>query len=81
MVTIARVNASKTYGRVRRVARGRRWLGKAGRARHTRVASALFLPRPTQQVTRPPSATDWMGGFATLAAAAAWCVLALLVVG
>jgi len=82
MVTIARVNASKTYGRVKRVARGRRWQRQAGRARHTRVAGRpLFFTRATQQVTRAPSLGDWLGGVATIAAAAAWCMLALLVVG
>ena len=44
MVTIARVNASKTYGRVKRVARGRRWQRRAGRARHARVTGgSLFF--------------------------------------
>ena len=82
MVTIARVNASKTYGRVKRVARGRRWQRRARRARHTRVTAApLFFPRATQHVSRAPSASDWFGGVATIAAAAAWCVLALLVTG
>ena len=82
MVTIARVNASKTYGRVKRVARGRRWQRRAGRARHARVTGgSLFLPRATQHVSRAPSAGDWLGGVATIGAAAAWCVLVLLVAG
>jgi hypothetical protein len=82
MVTIARVNASKTYGRARRVSRGRRWQRRAGRARRTRVAShPLFLASSTQHVSRAPSAGDWLGGVATIAAAAVWGVLALLVVG
>jgi hypothetical protein len=82
MVTIARVNASKAYGRARRTARGRRWQRRPGRARHTRVArSPLFFTRVTQHVSRAPTAGDWFGGVATIAAAAAWCVLALLVTG
>jgi hypothetical protein len=82
MVTIARVNASKTYGRARRAATGRRWQRRPGRARRARVERRpLFLSRGAQHVSRAPSARDWIGGAAMIGAAATWCVLALLAGG
>jgi hypothetical protein len=82
MVTIARVNAAKTYGRTRRAASGRRWQRRPGRARRARAPyGRIFLPRATQHVRRAPSARDWAGGAAMVAAAGTWCVLVLLAAG
>lgn len=83
MVTVARAGARGTYGRVKtdraRSPRRRR----AGRASAQSplgrmVARPLFLARSTQHVSSLPSARDWVGGAAMLAAAASWGLLASL---
>lgn len=82
MVTVARAGARGTYGRVK-TDRARSHRRRAGRASAQSplgrmAARPLFLARATQHVSSYPSARDWVGGAAMLAAAASWGLLASL---